>query len=266
MLGKLEALGFGASNFKMVDRVGVAWLGKSCGSCFFCKKEQENLCDHGIFTGYQINGGYADYCTAHEDFVFPLPSQFSDLHAAPLLCAGMIGYRAYRMLEDSHNIGFYGFGSSAHILIQIARYEGKKVFTFSRKGNLKNQEYAKKMGAFWAKDSTLLPPEPLDGAIIFAPIGSLVIEALKAVRKGGKVICAGIQMSDIPSFPYALLWGEKEIKSVANLTRKDGRELLELAVKIPIKTDTISYPLEKANEALKDFRDGKIEGTAILLV
>lgn len=265
IIGKVEGLGSGANRFKLGDKVGVAWLGKSCGECFFCKKDQENLCDHGLFTGYQLNGGYAEYCTAHEDFVFPLSSKLSDIHTAPLLCAGFIGYRSYRMAQGQ-NIGFYGFGSSAHILIQIAQYEGKKVFTFSRKGNQKNQDYAKKMGAYWAGDSTQMPPEPLDAAIVFAPVGDLVPTALKALRKGGKVICSGIHMSDIPSFPYSLLWGEKEIKSVANLTRKDGMLLLELAAKIPIKTDTVSYPLERANEALKDFKEGKIEGTAVLTI
>jgi propanol-preferring alcohol dehydrogenase len=266
IVGKVEELGENTSRFKIGDLVGVAWLGKSCGKCPFCKEDRENLCDNGLFTGYQLNGGYAEYCTAHEDFVFPLPTNIPEIQLAPLLCAGFIGYRSYRMASLGKNIGFYGFGSSAHILIQIAKYEGKKVFTFSRKGNQKNQAYAKKMGAFWAGDSETLPPEPLDAAIIFAPVGELVPIALKALRKGGSVICAGIHMTAIPSFPYSLLWGEREIKSVTNLTRQDGEELLKLAAKIPLKTDVVSYPLEKANEALKDFKEGKIEGTAVLVI
>ncbi|HSX03574.1 MAG TPA: zinc-dependent alcohol dehydrogenase family protein, partial [Rhabdochlamydiaceae bacterium] len=266
IVGKIVELGSGAERFKIGDRVGVAWLGKTCGKCEFCKENRENLCDNGLFTGYQLNGGYAEYCSANEDFIFPIPEGFSDIQAAPLLCAGFIGYRSYRMAKDAKNIGFYGFGSSAHILIQIARYEGRKVFTFSRKGNQKNQDFAKKMGAYWAGDSETMPPELLDAAIIFAPVGSLIPVALKALRKGGSIICAGIHMSDIPSFPYSLLWGEREIKSVANLTREDGEQLLELAPKIPIKTDVITYPLETANEALKDFKEGKIEGTAVLVI
>ncbi|HSX12418.1 MAG TPA: alcohol dehydrogenase catalytic domain-containing protein, partial [Rhabdochlamydiaceae bacterium] len=256
----------GAHRFKVGDRVGVAWLGKSCGHCPFCKAHQENLCDNALFTGYQLNGGYADYCIAHEEFVFPLTSSLSDLHVAPLLCAGFIGYRAYRMAKKGPNIGFYGFGSSAHILIQIARYEKRKVFTFSRKGNTKNEEQAKEAGAYWTGDSETLPPELLDAAILFAPVGELVPIALKALHKGGTLICAGIHMSAIPSFPYALLWGEKEIKSVSNLTRKDGEELLTIAAKIPIQTSIVSYPLEQANQALQEFKMGKINGTGILVI
>lgn len=264
VVGKVVQLGEGSTHFKIGDRVGIPWLGKTCGECPFCKSNQENLCDRALFTGYQLNGGYAEFCIAHEDYAFPIPAEYSDIHAAPLLCSGLVGFRAYRMMSEGTNIGFYGFGSSAHLLIQVACYEKRKVFCFSRKGNQKNQEFAKKLGAYWTGDSETEPPEKLDAAIIFAPVGNLVPVALKALRKGGIVVCAGIHMSDIPSFPYSLLWGEKKLCSVANLTRKDATDFLALAPKIPIKTNVTTYPLEKANEALKDFREGKISGTAVL--
>lgn len=264
IVGKVVQLGDEATYFKLGDRVGIPWLGKTCGKCSYCKSKQENLCDQALYTGYQLNGGYAEYCVAHEEYAFPIPPEYTDIHAAPLLCSGLVGFRAYRMIKDGKNIGFYGFGSSAHLLIQVARYEGRKVFCFSRKGNQKNQEFAKSLGAYWTGDSETEPPEKLDAAIIFAPVGSLVPVALKALRKGGVVICAGIHMSDIPAFPYSLLWGEKMIRSVSNLTRKDATDFLTLAPKIPLKTNITSYPLEKANEALKDFREGKIFGTAVL--
>lgn len=250
--------------FNEGDRVGVAWLGHTCGICPFCKNNQENLCDNGQFTGYQINGGFAEYTIADESFVYSLPSSYTDDHAAPLLCAGLIGFRAYRMAEEAKNIGFYGFGNAAHLLIQIATYQKRKVFAFTRKGDQKTQQIALKMGAYFASDSETVPSELLDAAIIFAPVGALVPQALKSVRKGGKVICAGIHMSDIPSFAYSLLWGEKVVQSVANLTREDGRLFLEIAPKIPIKTTVNLYPLEKANEALSDLKSGRIEGTAVI--
>lgn len=246
------------------QRVGVPWLGKTCGTCSFCTSGQENLCNKALFTGYDLDGGYAEYCVADADFVFPLPEEFSDDHAAPLLCGGMIGYRALSFTDSAQRIGFYGFGSSAHLLIQIALYQGKEVFVFTRKGDRKGQDEALKQGAAWAGDSEEKPPKPLDAAIIFAPVGSLVVHALEAIRKGGSVICAGIHMSDIPAFPYRLLWEERKIQSVANLTRLDGRNLLTLAEKIPIETEIQVYPLEQLNVALKDLREGKIQGTGVI--
>jgi alcohol dehydrogenase, propanol-preferring len=248
------------------QRVGVPWLGKSCGTCQFCLSMQENLCDYPTFTGYQINGGYAEYCVADVDFVFPLPNFLSDIEIAPLLCGGMIGYRAFSFCTTAQSIGFYGFGSSANILIQIARYQNKEVYVFTRPGDTKGQQDALEKGAIWAGGSDQKPPKPLDAAIIFAPIGPLVIEALKAVRKGGSVICAGIHMSEIPSFSYDLLWEERIVRSVANLTRKDGWELLALAEKIPIHTTVQVYPLEQLNEALKDFEAGKVNGTPVIKI
>lgn len=245
--------------------VGVPWLGKTCGHCLYCQKNEENLCDNAKFTGYDLNGGFAEYATAHQDYVFPLPDGFSPIDAAPLLCAGMIGYRSLRMCEDAVKIGFYGFGSAAHLLIQVALYRKKEIYAFTRKGDEKTQAHAKKLGAVWAGNSEELPPDLLDGAILFAPVGDLVPIALKAVRKGGKVISAGIHMSDIPSFPYEIIWGERTLTTVANLTRQDGEEFLSLAPKIPINTEVTTYPLEKANEALRDLKEGNISGTAVLL-
>lgn len=245
-------------------RVGVPWLGKSCGECPFCLSGQENLCDNPLFTGYQINGGFAEYCVADADFIFSLDENLSDVEVAPLLCGGMIGYRAFSFCEHAQRIGFFGFGSSAHILIQIAHYENKEIYAFTRPGDLKGQKDALERGAVWAGGSDEPPPDPLDAAIIFAPVGPLIIDALKAVRKGGVVVSAGIHMSDIPSFPYHLLWEERIIRSVANLTRRDGRELLHLAEKIPIKTTVQVYPLEQLNEALSDLENGKILGTAVI--
>jgi alcohol dehydrogenase, propanol-preferring len=251
--------------FKQGARVGLPWLGKSCGHCFFCQNERENLCDTPTFTGYTINGGYAEYCIADEDFIFPISEERSPIDAAPLLCAGMIGYRSLRMAGDARNIGFYGFGAAAHLLIQVALYQGREVYAFTRKGDIETQEEAKRLGATWASDSETLPPEPLDAAILFAPVGNLVPMALQAVRKGGIVVCGGIHMSDIPSFPYSLLWGERVLRSVANLTRQDGKEFLEIAQKIPIKTHVRTYPLEEANKALQDLREGGVSGSAVLI-
>lgn len=247
------------------DIVGIPWLGKSCGHCRYCLSGDENLCDDPEFTGYTINGGFTQMCVADENYLFHLPKNTSAIDTAPLLCAGMIGFRSLKMCGDAKKIGFYGFGAAAHLLIQVAHYQKREVFAFTRKGDKKTQDDAKKLGATWAGDSEIPPPEPLDAAIIFAPVGSLVPIALKAVRKGGIVVCAGIHMSDIPSFPYEILWEERILRSVANLTRKDGTEFLSLAQKIPIKTKVTSYPLEKANEALQDLREGKVSGSAVLI-
>lgn len=265
IVGIVEKLGEGASRFKIGDLVGAPWLGWTCEQCSFCLTERENLCDNALFTGYQRDGGYAEYCAADERYLFPLPNR-SATSMAPLLCAGLIGYRAFKMCEPSQRIGFYGFGSSAHILIQLANYLGKEVFVFTRPGDQVGQEFAKKLGAKWVGGTDELPPQPLDSAIVFAPVGALMIEALKAVNKGGKVVSAGIHMSDIPSFPYSLLWEERSLSSVANLTRSDGEEFLTLAFKAGIQTMTTIFPLVEANEALKAMREGKLKGSAVLAI
>jgi len=264
IIGTVDKLGKGVSKLKVGNRVGVPWLGKSCGTCKFCKEGRENLCDQALYTGYQINGGFAEYCVAYEDFSFPVSEEYSDLQAAPLMCAGLIGFRSYCMTGNAKKLGFYGFGASAHILIQVAKHEKKEVYAFTRPGDEKGQAFAKKLGADWIGDSNTLPPEKLDAAIIFAPAGHLVPAALKAVDKGGIVVCAGIYMTDIPSFPYQDLWEERVIRSVANLTRNDGETFLKLAPKIPVKTEVTRYPLEKANEALNDLREGRFEGAAVI--
>jgi alcohol dehydrogenase, propanol-preferring len=266
IVGKVAAVGEGVERLKIGDRVGVPWLWGCCEQCGYCISGQENLCDQAIYNGYQVNGGFAEYTVANERFSFLIPEDYPDLQAAPLLCAGLIGYRALRMAGNSQRIGFYGFGASAHILLQVAAYHGKEVFAFTRKGDAKTQEFAKKLGAVWAGSSEEPPPDALDAAIIFAPIGSLVPPALRAVRKGGVVICAGIHMSDIPAFPYSILWGERILRSVANLTRQDGIEFLEIAPKIPVKTTITTYPLEKANEALNDLREGHFNGAAVIVI
>jgi propanol-preferring alcohol dehydrogenase len=265
IVGQVEALGPGVSDFKPGQRVGVPWLGGSCGHCWYCEHDKENLCDEARYTGYQVNGGFAEYTVADARYCFPLPDNYDDIQAAPLLCAGLIGYRAYRLVESCGTIGLYGFGAAAHILIQLARYRGQQVFAFTRKGDLEAQAFAMKLGAAWAGDSAEQAPAELDGAIIFAPAGELVPQALRAVRKGGRVVCAGIHMSDIPSFPYDILWGEREICSVANLTRRDGDEFLPLAAQIPVHTTVHRYPLEQANEALDDLRNGRFTGAAVLI-
>lgn len=247
------------------QKVGIPWLGGTCHHCSYCHAGKENLCDTPIFTGYTRNGGFAEYVTAKREYVFTLPQGYSDAEAAPLLCSGMIGYRSLRMAQEAQKIGFYGFGASAHLLIQIARFQRKEIFAFTRPHDTHSQEEARKMGAVWAGGSDTPCPEKLDAAILFAPVGALVPTALKAVRKGGVVICAEIHMSDIPSFPYEILWGERVLRSVANLTREDGEELLALAPKVPIKTSVTTYPLKKANEAIRDLRDGKIAGSAVLI-
>jgi alcohol dehydrogenase, propanol-preferring len=253
-------------NFTIGQRVGVPWLGHTCNHCRYCLSDRENLCDYAEFTGYNLDGGYAEYTVADYRFCFPIPANYPDLQAAPLLCAGLIGYRAYRMTGNAEKLGFYGFGSAAHILIQLAGYQGRQVFAFTRSGDTQGQEFARQLGAIWAGDSDILPPEPLDAAIIFAPIGKLVPAALRAVCKGGVVVCAGIHMSDIPAFPYEILWQERILRSVANLTRKDGEEFLELAPKVPIRTEVNSFALSEANEALDALRSGKIEGSVVLVV
>ncbi|ARV60096.1 alcohol dehydrogenase [Nostocales cyanobacterium HT-58-2] len=266
IVGTVEAIGERAKRYKVGDRVGVPWLGHTCNHCRYCLSGRENLCDYAQFTGYNLDGGYAEYTVAEESFCFPIPGDYPDLQAAPLLCGGLIGYRAYRMTGDAEKLGFYGFGSSAHILIQLARYQGRQVFAFTRSGDTQGQEFARHLGATWAGDSDALPPEPLDAAIIFAPVGKLVPAALRAVAKGGVVVCAGIHMSDIPSFPYEILWEERVLRSVANLTRKDGEEFLALAPQVPIRTEINPFPLNQANEALDAIRNGKIKGTAVLVI
>ncbi|AFZ30676.1 zinc-binding alcohol dehydrogenase family protein [Gloeocapsa sp. PCC 7428] len=267
IVGIIEAVGEEVvPQFKVGDRVGVPWLGYTCDHCRYCLSGKENLCDYAQFTGYQIDGGYAEYTVADARFCFPIPADYPDLQAAPLLCAGLIGYRAYRMTGDAHKLGFYGFGAAAHILIQLARHQGREVYAFTREGDIAGQEFARQLGAVWAGGSAELPPEPLDAAIIFAPIGALVPAALRAVAKGGVVVCAGIHMSDIPSFPYHILWEERVVRSVANLTRLDGEEFLTLAPQVPIHTEVNVFPLNEANDALDALRSGKINGAAVLVV
>lgn len=266
IVGVVEKTGAAAAGFSVGERVGVPWLGGSCGSCEFCSRGEENLCDRATYTGYQINGGFAEYCVADHRFCFPIPTGYPDLQAAPLLCAGLIGYRSLRMTGDAARLGFYGFGAAAHILIQLARYQQRRVYAFTRDGDMRSQAFARKLGAVWAGGSAELPPEPLDAAIIFAPVGGLVPAALRAVRKGGVVVCAGIHMSDIPSFPYALLWGERSVRSVANLTRGDGEAFMELAPRVPVQTEVNPYPLEQANQALDDLRRGRFDGAAVIVV
>ncbi|MCX5674097.1 MAG: zinc-dependent alcohol dehydrogenase family protein [Planctomycetota bacterium] len=266
VVGTVAALGPGAGRFQVGRRIGIPWLGGSCGRCDYCRAGRENLCDHARYTGYQVDGGFAEWAAADERFCFPLPEGYPDLQAAPLLCAGLIGYRALRMAGDAQRIGFYGFGASAHILAQVAKYEGRKIYAFTRPGDAASQEFARSLGAEWASGSDKLPPAPLDAAIIFAPVGELVPAALRAVAKGGTVVCAGIHMSDIPSFPYSILWGERVVRSVANLTRQDGEEFLALAPKAGVHTVVHPYPLQEANEALADLRAGRLTGAAVLVV
>lgn len=265
IVGVVEQLGTGVTGFTIGQRLGVPWLGGSCGHCWYCDHGRENLCDSARYTGYQINGGFAEYCVADAAYCFPIPENYSDQQAAPLLCAGLIGYRAYRLVAACERIGLYGFGAAAHILIQVARHFGQQIYAFTREGDSDAQAFALSLGAVWAGDSAQAAPEALDGAIIFAPAGELVPQALKAVRKGGRVVCAGIHMSDIPSFPYDILWGEREICSVANLTRRDGEEFLPLAAQIPVATTVTAYPLERANQALDDLRSGRLIGAGVLV-
>jgi propanol-preferring alcohol dehydrogenase len=252
------------SDVETGSHVGVPWLGWTDGECRFCRSGRENLCDNPRFTGYHVDGGYAEMAVADERFCFPIPEGYSPLHAAPLLCAGLIGYRALRLAGDATRLGLYGFGSSAHLIAQVARWQGRRVFAFTREGDKEGQDLARSLGAEWAGASGESPPEALDAAIVFAPVGELVPVALRALEKGGVVVCAGIHMSDIPSFPYELLWEERVIRSVANLTRQDGEELLELAPRVPIETHVEAFPLSQANEALERLRSGKISGSAVL--
>ncbi|HKQ82559.1 MAG TPA: zinc-dependent alcohol dehydrogenase family protein [Steroidobacteraceae bacterium] len=246
-------------------RVGVGWLGFSCGVCDFCRAGRENLCDRARFTGYHIDGGYAQHVLVDARFCYPLPAQLDDVHAAPLLCAGTIGYRCLRMTEDARRVGLYGFGAAAHLIAQVAAHEGREVYAFTRRDDVEGQQFALELGATWAGDSSMRPPVELDAAIIFAPVGALVPAALAAVRKAGIVVCGGIHMSDIPAFPYALLWGERVLRSVANLTRRDAIEFLALAARIPLQIRTRSYSLAQANEALNDLRSGRVAGAAVLV-
>jgi propanol-preferring alcohol dehydrogenase len=266
VVGVIDQLGEKASKYQLGDRVGIPWLGGCCHHCEFCISGRENLCDDAVYTGYMRNGGYADYCTAHEDFILKLPQEYDDLHSAPLLCAGLIGYRAFRLAQPAKTIGFYGFGSSAHLLIQAAAFLGREVYVFTRPGDEKTQAFARSLGAKWVGGSDQLPPILLDAALIFAPAGELYPQALKAIKKGGKVISAGIHMSDIPSFPYALLWEERSMSSVANLTRQDGIDFMELVKSLPLKITVTSFLLEEANQALAAIRNGTLEGSAVLKI
>jgi propanol-preferring alcohol dehydrogenase len=264
IVGRVVETGKAVERLAVGERVGVPWLGFTCGTCRYCRAGQENLCDRAEFTGYTLDGGYADYVVADERFAFPLPSAYADAEAAPLLCAGLIGYRSLVAAGDAPRLGVYGFGAAAHIVAQVARHQGRRVFAFTRPGDAQAQQFALGLGAAWAGDSTARSPEELDAAILFAPVGSLVPTALQAVAKGGTVVCAGIHMSDIPSFPYRILWGERTVHSVANLTRRDGEEFLALAPQIPVKTEVQTFPLSAANDALQRLREGRIQGAAVL--
>lgn len=266
IVGTVEAIGDQVTGFSQGQRVGVPWLGQTCQHCRYCNSGQENLCDQAEFTGYTLDGGYAEYAVADAQFCFPLPEDYPDLQVAPLLCAGLIGYRSYRMAGDAEKIGFYGFGAAAHILIQVARHQGRQIYAFTRPGDTSAQEFARKLGAVWAGGSDQAPPELLDAAIIFAPVGALVPAALKAIRKGGNVVCAGIHMSEIPAFPYDILWEERSICSVANLTRQDGEEFLAIAPQVPIQTEVTQFSLQQANEALEALRNGEFNGSAVLVM
>jgi len=265
IVGSVVELGAGVDRFAIGQRVGVPWLGYTCGVCRYCTTGRENLCDRARFTGYQIDGGYAAYTTADARYCFPLPAGYSDAEVAPLLCAGLIGYRSLVMTGDARRLGLYGFGAAAHIIAQVARHQGREVYAFTRRGDEESQEFARQLGAAWAGSSETPPPVELDAALLFAPVGSLLPAALKAVAKGGIVVCAGIHMSDIPSFPYDLLWGERTVRSVANLTRRDGEEFLALAPRVPVRTSVETLPLAQANEALARLRRGLIRGAAVLV-
>ena len=266
IVGTVERVGAGVDRFTGGQRVGVPWLGWTCGECRYCRAGRENLCDGARFTGYLIDGGYAEYTIADARFCFPIPDGYDDLAAAPLLCAGLIGYRALVAAGDAERLGLYGFGAAAHIVAQVARHQGRRVFAFTRPGDDQAQQFARRLGAAWAGASDAQAPEPLDAAIIFAPVGALVPAALRAVAKGGTVVCAGIHMTDIPSLPYEQLWEERVLRSVANLTRRDGAEFLALAPRVPVRTEVEAYPLERANEALEKLRAGTVRGAAVLQV
>ena len=265
IVGEVAGVGAGAMAFDTGDRVGVPWLGWTCGVCDYCTSDRENLCDNPRFTGYQIDGGYAEYAVADARYCFPIPEGFGDVAAAPLLCAGLIGYRTLRLAGDAERIGIYGFGAAAHIVAQVIVHQARRLFAFTKPGDRAGQDFARQLGAEWAGGSDERPPVPLDAALVFAPVGALVPAALEATAKGGTVVCGGIHMSDIPAFPYRLLWEERLLRSVANLTRRDGEELLTLASEIPIRTHTVAFPLAQANEALARLRNGQIEGAAVLV-
>jgi propanol-preferring alcohol dehydrogenase len=265
IVGQVVQAAVNANRFHQGQRVGVPWLGYTDGTCRYCQRGQENLCDHPQFTGYTLDGGFAEYTVADQRFCFPLPDAYSNLEVAPLLCAGLIGYRTYRLAgEHIENLGIYGFGAAAHIICQVAVHQGKKIYAFTSPGDTAAQDFALRLGAVWAGDSTQMPPHPLDAALIFAPVGALVVAALKAVVKGGVVVSGGIHMSDIPTFPYSVLWEERVIRSVANLTRQDGEEFLALAPQVPVRTEVQVFPLEQANESLDRLRRGQLQGAAVL--
>jgi propanol-preferring alcohol dehydrogenase len=266
IVGVVEQLGDGAEGVELGQRVGIPWLGWTDGECRYCRSGHENLCDRALFTGYQLDGGYAESSVADSRYCFPLPVDYPSRQAAPLLCGGLIGYRALRFAGDAERLGLYGFGAAAHQIAQVARWQGRRVFAFTRDGDVEGQEFARSLGAEWAGASGDAPPELLDAALIFAPVGELVPSALRALAKGGTVVCAGIHMSDIPSFPYELLWGERSVLSVANLTRRDGDEFLELAPRVPVRTEVEPFALEDANEALARLRRGMIRGAAVLTI
>jgi propanol-preferring alcohol dehydrogenase len=265
VVGTVEAAGEGAERFAPGDRVGVPWLGWTCGECRYCVSGRENLCVRAVFTGYTADGGYAERVVADERYCVDVPDSYADVDAAPLLCAGLIGYRALRMTAGAERLGLYGFGSSADLVCQVARHEGRRVFAFTRPGDEAGQAFALELGAEWAGGSDSMPPEELDAAIVFAPIGALVPTALRALAPGGVVVCAGIHMSDIPAFPYSILWGERSIRSVANLTRRDAEEFMDVAPRVPVRTRTTTYPLGDANHALEDVRGGRVRGAAVLV-
>ncbi|RDD61701.1 zinc-binding alcohol dehydrogenase family protein [Ferruginivarius sediminum] len=264
IVGHVEAMGRGVTGFEPGQRVGIPWLGWTCGECVYCRAGQENLCENAGFTGYTLDGGYAQYAVADARYCFPVHGDYTDAEVAPLLCAGLIGYRSLRMAGEGRRLGLYGFGAAAHIVAQVARWQGRDIYAFVRPGDENAKDFAKDLGAVWTGDSDKPAPELLDAAIIYAPVGELVPAALRAVRPGGTVVCAGIHMSDIPAFPYELLWRERQIVSVANLTRRDGEEFLELAPKVPVKTSVERFPLDQANEALGRLRDGELRGAAVL--
>ncbi len=266
IVGRVEQIGANTGGFSMGDRVGIPWLGWTDGDCAYCRSNRENLCDRAKFTGYNIDGGYAEFTVADARYCFHLPDEYNDVDAAPLLCAGMLGYRSYRKTGDAHRLGIYGFGNAAHLIAQVARYEKKEIYAFTRPGDKAGQESARSLGAVWSGSSDEMPPEKLDAAIIFAPVGALVPIALPALAKGGVVVCGGIHMSDIPSFPYVDLWQERVICSVANLTRRDGEEFLKIAPRVPVKTKVETFSLEEANTALEKFRAGKLDGNAVLQI
>jgi len=267
IVGTVAGLGAGVERFALGQRIGVPWLGYTDGTCRYCLRGQENLCDHPEFTGYTLDGGYAEYTVADQRYCFQLPESYNDIDTAPLLCAGLIGYRTYRMAgEHAERLGIYGFGAAGHIIAQVATYQGKRVFAFTRPGDDATQAFARRLGVYWAGGSDEMPPEELDAALVLAPVGALMVTALRAVAKGGMVVSGGIHMTDIPSFPYHLLWEERTIRSVANLTRKDGEEFLQIAPQVPVRTEVTPYPLEGANQALDDLRSGKLDGAAVLTI